>query len=285
MGQLSSKTFEGGQPLAQAAPQLRFATARLVTDLQVHYAEQGDPGDEALVFVHGWPDSWFSFSRVLPLLPAGYHSYALDLRGYGDSERPASGSTIDQFAADMVAFMDAVGAPRATLIGHSMGTFIARRAAEMEPDHISRLVLIGSAVSAVNEVMLQVQEAVRPLVDPLPPEFVREFQASALQLPVPEEFFERIVSESLKAPARVWRSAFDGLLAFDDVGQLEQIGVPTLILWGERDGLFPGEQGQKRLAAAIAGSRLLIYPETGHSPNWERPERVASDLDAFIRET
>ena len=56
----------------------------------MHYAEQGDPGGEALLFIHGWPDSWFSFSRVLPLLPAAYHAYAIDLRGFGDSERPAT---------------------------------------------------------------------------------------------------------------------------------------------------------------------------------------------------
>ena len=91
-------------------PQLRFATKRLGTGPLVHYAEQGDPSGEVLVFVHGWPDSWFSFSRILPLLPARYRAYALDQRGFGDSERPVSGYTIDHFAADVVAFLDAVGA-------------------------------------------------------------------------------------------------------------------------------------------------------------------------------
>ena len=53
--------------------QLRFATTGLTTGLQVHYAEQGDPTGEAIIFLHGYSDSWFSFSRVLPLLshPAG----------------------------------------------------------------------------------------------------------------------------------------------------------------------------------------------------------------------
>ena len=264
------------------APQLRFASKRSATGPLVHYAEQGHPGGEVRLFVHGWPDSWFSFSRVLPLLPAGYHAYALDQRGFGDSERPPSGYTIDQFAADVVAFMDAVGAARATLIGHSMGSFIARRVAEIQPARVTRLALIGPAVTPVTEVTLEVQEVVRPLADPLPPEFVREFQASTIHLPVPEEFFEGIVAESLKAPARVWQSAFDGLLAFDDAGQLARIAAPTLILWGDRDALFSSAEEEKRLAAAIPGARLTVYPETGHSPNWERPERVAADLEAFV---
>jgi non-heme chloroperoxidase len=264
------------------APQLRFATQRLTSGPLVHYAEQGDPSGEVLLFLHGWPDSWFSFSRVLPSLPASYHAYALDQRGFGDSERPASGYTIDQFATDVVAFLEAVGAARATLIGHSMGSFIARRAAEIQPERVARLVLIGSAFTPVNQVTLEVRELVQPLPDPLPSEFVREFQASAIHVPVPEDFFERAVAESLKAPARVWRSAWDGMLAFDDAAQLEQIAVPTLLLWGEHDALFPRAE-QERLASVIPTVQLTVYPDTGHSPNWERPERVAASLEAFLQ--
>jgi non-heme chloroperoxidase len=135
------------------------------------------------------------------------------------------------------------------------------------------------SITARNDVTLEVQEEVRPLADPLPLEFVREFQPSALHILVPGQFFAGIVSESLKAPARVWQSAFDSLLAFDDAGQLERITAPTLILWGDRDALFAGVDGQQRLAAAIPGAQLTVYPETGHSPNWERPERVAADLE------
>jgi non-heme chloroperoxidase len=248
----------------------------------VHYAEQGDPDGEPIVFVHGWPDSWFSYSRILPLLPPAYRAYAIDQRGFGDSERPAAGYSIDQFAADIVAFLDAVGVGRATLVGHSMGSFIARRAAETRPERVGRLVLIGSAVTPVNEVTREVQEAVRDLEDPIPPEFVREFQASTIQVPVPEPFFEGLVAESLKAPARVWQSALDGVVAFDDAAGLGGIAAPTLIVWGDHDGLFASSEEQKRLASAIPGARLAVYAGTGHSPNWERPERVAADLEAFM---
>jgi pimeloyl-ACP methyl ester carboxylesterase len=272
----------GAAATQQAPPRLRLATARLATGPRVHYTEQGDPGGEALVLVHGWPDSWFSYSRVLPLLPAGYRAYALDQRGFGDSERPAAGYTIEGLAADVAAFLDAVGVARATLVGHSLGSFVARRVAERYPARVRRLALIGSAVTPANEVTLAVQEAVRGLEDPLPPAFVREFQASTLHVPVPQPFFEGLVGESLKAPARIWRDVFDGLLASDDAAALGRIAAPTLLLWGDRDALFAGRAGQERLAAAIPGARLVVYPETGHSPNWERPERVARDLEAFV---
>ena len=65
--------------------------------------------------------------------------------------------------------------------------------------------------------------------------------------------------------------------------QLREIDVPTLILWGEQDALFPREE-QERLAAAIPGAALKIYSETGHAVHWERPEQVVRDLDAFMEE-
>src|SRR3712207_5319713 len=207
--------------LQLVVPQLRFATARLATGVRVHSADQGDPSlssarGEPIVFLHGWPDSWYSFSQLLPLLPARYHAYAFDQRGFGDSERPAGGYAMDAFAADGAAFLDAVGVARATLVGHSWGSFVARRVAETYPERVARLVLIGSAVTPVNEVMLEVQAVARTLADPVSPDFAREFQASTIHVPVPEAFFEGIVAESLKLPARLWRSTFDNLLASDD---------------------------------------------------------------------
>ncbi len=267
-----------------ARSHLRFAEARLQTGPQIHYVEQGDPTGEAIIFLHGWPDSWFSFSRVLPVLPARYHAYALDQRGFGDSERPACCYTVDDFAADVVAFMDAVGIDEATIVGHSFGSFIARRVAETHPERVTRLVLIGSAVTPVNPVTLEVQQTVRELPDPVPTEFAREFQASTIYHPVPEAFFEGTVAESIKLPARLWREVWDGMLAFEDAAQLRRITAPTLILWGEQDALFPREE-QDRLVAAIPHARLTTYPETGHCPNWERPEQVVRDLEAFMKDT
>jgi non-heme chloroperoxidase len=121
----------------------------------------------------------------------------------------------------------------------------------------------------------------RDLPDPMPRQFAHDFQASTAYLPLPESFFERIVDESLKLPARLWRDVFDHLLSHDHAGHLARIASPTLLLWGEQDALFPRED-QDRLARTIPGATLTIYPETGHCPNWERPERVAADLVKFL---
>ena len=268
---------------------IQFATTPLEPGLRLHYAEQGDLTGEAIVFLHGYSDSWFSFSRVLPLLSPEYHAFALTQRGHGDSDKPQCCYTPEDFAADIDAFMEAVGIEEATLVGASTGALFAQRVALSHPPRVSRLVLVGAQTPAneANEVVLGLQEEVRALEDPVPPEFVRAFQEGTIHQPVPQEFLDTVVSESSKLPARVWRDYWEGaVLSIDQdyVLPLREIDVPTLMLWGDRDPLFPREE-QERLAAAIPGATLKVYPETGHAVHWDRPEWVVRDLEEFMKDT
>jgi non-heme chloroperoxidase len=265
---------------------VKFATTQLATGVSLHYAERGDPEGEAIIFLHGYSDSWYSYSRVLPLLSPSYHAFALTQRGQGDSDKPECCYTVDDFAADIDALMDALGVDKATLFGHSTGALFAQRVALSYPRRVSRLVMLGAQTPA-NEAILGLVEEVRALEDPVPSEFVREFQESTIYHPVPEEFLDTVVSESLKLPARVWRDYLEQAalsIDHDYVVELREIDVPTLMLWGEQDVLFPREE-QERLAAAIPGATLKVYPETGHAVHWERPEEVVRDLEAFMKAT
>jgi non-heme chloroperoxidase len=258
----------------------KFRHASLSGGPRLHYAEYGDSAGRPIVLLHGWPDSWFSYSRLVPLLPGNFRAFVLDQRGFGESERPARGYGMDEFAADVVRFLDAVGVARSLVVGHSFGSFVARQVAATYPERVERLVLIGTGFSASNPVTREVQASIRELSDPVPRDFARDFQASTAYVRLPEAFFDRIVSESLKLPAYLWREIFDQLLAHHPEPALSHITTPTLLMWGDRDALFSRED-QDRLLAAIRGAQLTIYVETGHCPNWERPERVAADLAAF----
>ncbi len=251
----------------------------------MHYAEQGDREGEAIIFLHAYVDSWFSYSRVLPLLSPSHHAFAPDQRGHGDSGKPQCCYTADDYAADVDAFMEAVGIEEATLVGDSSGGLIAQRVALDYPHRVSRLVLIGSPTTLVNNEAVRElgKEMLAGLEDPIPPEFVREFVSGTIQDPLPAEFLEGVVSESLKVPARVWRSYYEGVvLTVDDTSRLSKIAAPTLILWGEQDALLPREE-QERRAAAIPDATLRVYPETGHLAHWVRPEWVVRDLEAFLK--
>jgi len=267
------------------ATALRFADAHLPTGVRLRYAVYGDPSGPPVILLHGYSDLWFSFSRMLPLLPARYHVLALDQRGHGDTDRPARGYTMRELAADVLACMDAQGLARATVVGHSMGSFVAQQVAQAAPERVAGLVLIGSATTPRQIVSIfELQQAVDALTDPVPTAFVREFQTSTVYQPLPADFMARVVADSLKLPARVWRAVMAGMLATERLARLGDCPIPTLICWGDRDMYFPRAE-QNALMAMLPHAVLKVYPETGHALHWERPGQFVRDLDDFLTQT
>jgi len=254
----------------------------LSTGIDMVYFEQGAARGIPVIFLHGFTDSHHSFDRNLPRFPRSFHVFALDQRGHGDSSKPSCCYTQADFAADVPAFMDAVGLRRASIVGHSMGSFIAQSVAIAHPERVDRLVLIGSgATIAGNPVALDLQTAVDALTDPIDPEFVREFQASTFFRPIPESFLDGSVEDSLKVPAAVWRQALDGLIAEDHTADLFRIRARTLILYGDQD-VFLTPSDQEALTNGIPRSHLITYAQTGHGLHVEIPRRVNRALEDFL---
>ena len=274
------------RPAAFAAPSAdrperaaRFAGVRLASGLRLHYVEQGDPSRPALVLLHGFPDSWFSFTPVLDALADTHRVIALDLRGHGDSAKPVGSYALPEVAADVVAFLDALGIARASLLGHSFGSLIAQHVAVRAPGRVERLVLVGSAADPRNAVIGELRAAVHEM-DDVPVEFVRDFQHGTVHRPVSPAFMRRVVDVSAAVPRHVWRSVTDALVADDARAPIGRIAAPTLLVWGDRDAVFDRAQ-QEALLAGIAGARLTLYAGTGHAPHWEEPERFARDVRTF----
>ena len=271
-----------GQRQDEPAP--RTGTIALDTGVELFYTAQGPSQGEPVIFLHGYTDSHHSFDLVLPDLAPDIRVYALDQRGHGDSSKPACCYQQSDFVADLIAFMDAHDIPRAILVGHSMGSFIAHQAAVTHPDRVSGLVLIGSApTSAGNPGVIEFLEVVNGFTDPIDPEFIRAFQAGTALTPLPEDFLELVIRESQKVPATVWQQALAGLATEDHGDALSRITAPTLILWGDKDELFPAAD-QQALADAIPGATLETYAGVGHGLHWEAPARAARDITHFVRE-
>lgn len=253
--------------------------------VRLDYLERGDPSGIPVVLLHGITDSCRSFETVVSHLPESIRAFALSQRGHGDSERPESGYHPRDFAADVAAFLDAFDLGSAVVAGHSMGSHVARRFATDYPELARGLVLMGAFASMrANPVVVEFWEStVSTLTDPIDPEFVLEFQQSTLARPVPQAFLDTVVGESLKVPARVWRAALEGVLDDDFSEEQGTVAAPTLIVAGEQD-LFAPLSDQDELAAAIAGSQLVMYSGAGHAFHREEPGRFAADLVAFVEE-
>ena len=271
------------QPVGKSndVSQVQFSTAQLKTGIRIRYAFKGDPSGTPVILLHGYGDSWFSFSPILPLLDNKYRVYILDQRGHGDSDRPVGNFALNRFAEDVLAFMDAVNVKQATIVGHSMGSFVAQHVAASAPKRVNKLVLIGSATKIRNNVVVDLHREINALSDPVSEKFVRDFQTSVAFKPLPQDFLNGLVNESRKLPARVWQEVMAEMLSPAGEVQLSKIKAPTLIIWGDKENIFPRSE-QDALLGALKKSVLKVYPDTGHAPTWEQPERFAKDLQEFL---
>jgi non-heme chloroperoxidase len=254
---------------------------QLSTGVTLPYVEQGDPSGIPMVLLHGYSDSSLSYALLLPHLPDSIHAYAYTQRGHAGADKPAGGYRPEDYAADVAAFLDAMGIEAAVIVGHSGGSYTAQRFAVDHPDRTLGVVLIGAFHAfSDNPGVLEMREAVSQFTDPVDPEFVREFQESCVAQPVPADFMEAIIDGSSRVPARVWKDYLEGVLESDVPTDSGRIVAPTLIQWGDQDA-FCRRSDQDALLAAIPRSRLSTYEGTGHCPHWEQPTRAAAEIAAF----
>jgi pimeloyl-ACP methyl ester carboxylesterase len=252
----------------------------LATGVTVPYLEQGDPEAAAVLLLHAWVESSACFDRLLQVVPPTLRVFAMDQRGHGDADKPADGYALVNFADDVEAFMDAVGLQSAVLLGSSSGGYVAQQVAVQVPHRVDGLVLVGAPRSLQGRPAFA--DEVDRLTDPVDPSWVEE---SLTWFPryhdVPDWYIKDRIRDGLRVPAHVWMAGFAGLTAAAPPSESGTITAPTLIISGERDELLPLQDGYL-LAAAIPGSRLIVYDDTGHLVLWEQPERVATDLADFI---
>jgi pimeloyl-ACP methyl ester carboxylesterase len=189
---------------------------------------------------------------------------------------------VEDLAADVVPYMDAVGIDEAILVGHSGSCLVARRVAIDSPERVAGLVLEAAPTTLRGDPGLTafVDSVVSGLTDPIDPDFVRSVVVGTSSPAVDRDMVDVLAAEILKVPARVWRETFAGLLEYDDTAELGRIAVPTLLVWGDGDPLV-GRDEQDLLGRLIPEATLLVYAAVGHTPRWEEPDRFAAHAAAF----
>jgi 4,5:9,10-diseco-3-hydroxy-5,9,17-trioxoandrosta-1(10),2-diene-4-oate hydrolase len=252
-----------------------------------------------LVLLHGAGDNALDWRLVMPALAATHRVYAPDLPGSPDSARPAADYSPAFFERFVVAFVDSLGIGRATYVGNSLGGLIALRLALSEPARVAALVLVDSAGLgyAINPAFTSVNfpglaEAAMPFWRTSIGAYQRAWARTALLFAhppgtVPREWIaeqKRLALSPgyLEAHLTVLRTLVSPLGQREVlVDRLPALEIPTLVVWGERDRVFPRSQA-KRAVARLRDGSLALIPDCGHMPHVECPDRFLGALDEFL---
>jgi len=262
---------------------LTIKTARLPNGVYLQYAEQGIFTGTAVIFLHGIGDSWHSFEPVLKALPENIHAFAVSLRGHGDSEKPATGYTINHFATDVDQFIKVKELKSVYVVGHSMGGMVAQQFVLDHPQLTKGMVLIDSDANFNDNPGMPgfFQQALK-LDGPIDRKFMDEFQRTTLAKPIDPDYYNLLVSEGMKVPAGVFKSSFAGMMQADFRDELKNIKVPALIFWGNKDNIC-SIKDEEQLLRDIPHAKFMIYENTGHALHWEEPARFTNALTSFIK--
>lgn len=222
----------------------------------------------AVTLLHGLSGSHRWWLNTIPALATTFSVNVPELIGFGGSRHPARQPGIAEMADVLRLWLDAVGIPKTHLVGHSMGGQVSIHLAVREPARVRRLVLVSAA------------GVPRPLTVRELRRFVTEVAAPRAWVR-PRRFAGTIVLDAVRAGPRALVTATRDILLDDVRPLLPHISQPTRLLWGAVDPLTPLEQGRE-MAAAIPGSRLIVFPHAAHIPMVECPDAFNAELHAFL---
>ena len=262
-----------------------------VGGLALHALEWGEPGRPAIAFLHGGSAHAHWFDAVVPALDARYHVISLDQRGHGASQwAPRPAYATEDFASDLVGVMDALGWPRMTLIGHSMGGHNAMAFAAWHPERVERLVVIDSrpAIPADRLHTMHRRGDRGPMRHETLESAIRSFRLLPRETVADPRLLAHLAREGITERDGRFLYRFDPACngrrrPTDAWTLLDRIAAPTLLVRGEHSPILPREMAADMLAR-LRHARLVEIPGTYHHLVLDAPLAFAKVLEAFLSE-
>ena len=256
---------------------------------------------ETILLIHGLAGSSKTWDDVIPLLTPHADVIAVDLLGHGESAKPTGDYSLGAFASGLRDFLSILGIDSVTIVGHSFGGGVAMQLAYQHPHLVDRLVLVGSGglgreVSWLLRLLtLPGAEYVMPFAFPKPivdraTDVGRQLGRRNIRSPKLAEMWRAYSSLAGATNRKAFVRTMRGVI--EPTGQMVNATdrlylaahVPTMIVWGDHDGIIPVEHA---LAAheLIPTSRLEIIEGVGHFPHVEQPDTFANLLVDFVEGT
>jgi pimeloyl-ACP methyl ester carboxylesterase len=273
-----------------------------VGDIRLHWVTAG--AGEAVVLLHGWPQTWYEWRHLIPVLADRYRVIAPDLRGWGESERPEGGYDVATAAADVARLLDHLGVGTAHVIGHDWGTPVGYYLAATARDRVASFVALEASIpGAGGEDLLNFSRAWNPLwFFPFlaTPELPQQLIGGGRQ----EVFFSWMLQQMSRATPGALTAAdiavYTRAYADDDAVRSScayyvntwtsaqqvrdaakvPLTIPVLAIAGERSLGQNMIDFVRRLAPGAGG---VILPGCGHLIPEERPSELAGLVTEFLK--
>ena len=264
---------------------------------------QGRP----LLLLHGWPEFWLTWEPVMTRLADRFLLIAPDLRGFGDSDKPVGAFGPEDHALDMLALLDALGLDRVGVVGHDVGGAAMQPLGRGSAKRLAGLFLFDFVYPGIGPRMAQPdrlnsiwyqsfnQMEMAPALVGATRETCRTYIGHFLRhWAYRKQAFDDVLdtlTDNFLKPGNLaggfahYRAAHAGRIAMmkGEAPRLPPITVPTCVRWAEHDPLFP-YAWTDRLSETFQNLDLGLFPDVGHFPHREDPDRAAKEIaDFFIR--
>jgi pimeloyl-ACP methyl ester carboxylesterase len=271
-----------------------------VNGFRAHVAEAGDPDAEPLVMLHGWPQHWWCWHKVIPQLAERYHVVCPDLRGHGWSDAPPGGYDKPQLAEDLIGVMDALSLDRVRLIGHDWGAVAGYLACLRHPERFERYLALSIAPpfpSGDPKDLLGIWRLYYqlPLTAPFlaprllsSPGFLRfviergTMKEGAMS-DADVDLYARAMAERSRVSLAVYRTFVTRELVPVATGRWSgQLTVPTRMIVGEHEITTNAERAMKAADGNADDFRVHELKGVGHFLPEEAPEAVVETALSFF---
>ena len=290
----------------------RLHVARMESLERPEHSGRGSKPGRTLLFLHGWPEFWWTWSPVMERLSAlGYDCVAPDLRGFGDSEKPSGASAdvgADVHAADIRAVLGGLDLARGGIVAHDVGASVAQSLGRSAPDRLAGLFFFNCPHPGVgarwaepghlkeiwyqsfNQTPLAVslvgasRESCRAYIG-----FILRHWAGGNPAAFDDATVDHFVDNFMK-PGNL-QGGFNWYISQNatriaamrgEAPVLPKIKVPACVRWGDSDPLMPFAWSD-RLGETFTDLDLAPFEGAGHFPHREHPERAAQEIDRFFR--
>lgn len=260
--------------------------------IRTRSVQAGPVDGQPVVFLHGTSGHLEAFVRNLPAHSARYRCHAIDMLGHGYTDKPDYPYEIPRYVEHLLDYLDAVGAPKAHLVGESLGGWVAAWTASEHPDRVASLQLLCMGGTKVNPaVMTRLTESTTAAASEEDRDLTRE-RLRLLWAEWDDDLGEELTDVRYDIYHRPeFQKNLHNLLALQDKAtrernllrpdRMSRIQAPTLVVWGNKNP-FGEVPEATAIAEAIPQARLEVFPECGHWPQHEQAERYNPLSLAFL---